>query len=117
MGWLAFIFAVELGGYAETFGYSDHEWLPYTDLTVGAVVLDTLTIEGDVQTFSRLPDGGWNFSPIRADYTLLVTLRRGAFSGGYEHLCVHRVETSVASPYRGMIGGMDRLFLRYEHRP
>ena len=86
-----------------------------TEITTGALLWNTLGIEGETHVFTSPPwlDDSVSFSPFQADFYFRAYLTRWGLTLGVEHLCTHPIEPGALT-YTKRYGGSDTVYLHYE---
>ena len=86
----------------------------YTEMDADVIVADVFFIGGNIQVnYTKSVNGGYTFAPFLSDYTFRAGVLLGPVTVGFEHICIHRVESSNRElPYNG--GSRNRFFVRVE---
>lgn len=126
MTWLAFIFALEAGFQSQSeILFTAPEWdaaslsagyqvdSPYVQLEAAGELFEFFRVGGAAKVFMA-DQNGWQYAPYDARFTFFFEGGFLGFTAGWEHLCIHPIE-SQGRPLAGWLyGGGDRIYLRYE---
>jgi len=85
-----------------------------TSVNVGIEWFGLIETSATVQTFMSYEEG-YSFSPYQSYYFVNVELSKYGFTVGYEHMCMHPIE-SVGSSRFGANGGHDRMYVEFSTR-
>lgn len=107
MNWILFAFALELGAINDT--ELPVDLTAYVQMESTAILFRHLEIGGILRSY-QIPAGGYQWEPLRMDYTVLAIVRFGILSFGAEHICYHPVGTKQV-PFVDW-NSSDRIFIR-----
>ncbi len=126
MTWLAFIFALEAGlqsssellytapgwdGGSLQAGYQIES--PYVQLEAAGELFEVLRVGGLAQIYFA-DTLSWQYAPYDARFVFFVQLSYAGFTLGWQHLCIHPLQSDERPDVGFLFGGGNRLFFRYE---
>ena len=126
MSWLAFIFALEVGFHAQSelmftapgwdggslqAGYQIES--PYVTLEAAGEIFDFLQVGGSAQIYFA-DTLGWQYAPYDARFIFFLQASFYGFTARWQHLCIHPLQTDGRPDVGFLLGGEDRISLRYE---
>jgi len=126
MTWLAFIFALEAGFQSSDIlmftapgfdagslaaGYAIDS--PYVQLEAAGELFDFLRVGGSAQIYMSDTDD-WTYAPYDARFLFFFRATLAGFTMGFEHLCIHPLDSPGRPDFGWLYGGGNRMYLRYE---
>ncbi len=126
MTWLAFIFALEAGFQSTSelmltapdfepgslqAGYQIES--PYVQLEAAGELFGFLRIGCSIQIFFA-DTLGWQYAPYDARLPFFVEAKFYGFTVGWQHLCIHPLQSDERPDVGFLLGGGNRVYLRYE---
>ncbi len=126
MSWLAFIFALEAGFQAQSelmftapgwdggsiqAGYQIES--PYVQVEAAVELFRFLQVGGSARVYFA-DTAGWEYAPFDARFPFFIKASLYGFTAGWEHLCIHPLQSPGRPDVGFLFGGGDRVYLRYE---
>lgn len=126
MTWLVFIFALEAGfqstselmftapgwdGGSLQAGYQLES--PYVQLEAAGELFDFLRVGGSAQVYFA-DTVSWQYAPYDARFVFFIRASLAGFTIGFSHLCIHPLQADGRPEVGFLLGGGNRIYLRYE---